>query len=235
MENGKNEDGEPDSGSSATNGSSFEAPKVVEQPTSNQSEKSRKVEAEPSKKKVASYSTKPDVKALAESFKKLHISLGKAKKDYESNNFAVTVKELQMAKTIVGSETRTKLDPTVLITYWEAIANLKSRSLEAIRTNYATLKSLTQNENKNKSVYPCIFYALAKYQFVLKCPSSEIEKSLRECSQIFRFELPEMYSHWSMKDVFPEISCPLMLRDLVLKLTQELRTPGDILFLVHYN
>jgi hypothetical protein len=235
MENGRNEDGEPDSGSSATNGTSFEASQVVDQPTSKRSKKSQKVEAEPSKKKFASYSTKPDVKALAESLKKLHISLGKAKKDYESNNFAVTVKELQMAKTIVGSETRTKLDPTVLITYWEAIANLKSRSLEAIRTNYATLKSLTQNENKNKSVYPCIFYALAKYQFVLKCPSSEIEKSLRECSQVFRFELPKLFGHVTLGDLFPEMSCPLELRDLVLKLTQELRTPGDILFLLHYN
>jgi hypothetical protein len=221
MENGKNEDREPDSGT-------FETPKVVDQPTSKSSEKSRKVEAEPSKKNVASHPTKPDLKTQVETTQNLHISLANAERAYRSNKFTAAVKELHVAKTIAGSEA-CPVDPTSLIIYWEAIANLRSMSLEAIRTNYATLKSLTQNENK--SAYPCFFYALAKYQFVLKCPPSEIEKSLRECSQISRFRLPEMYGKRSMKDLFPELSCPLTLRDLVLKMTQELRTPpppGDI-------
>jgi hypothetical protein len=225
MENGKNEDREPDSGSSANE--TFETQKVVDQPTSKSSEKSRKVEAEPSKKNLASHPTKPDLKTQFETNHKLHISLCNAERAYRSNKFTAAVKELQVAKTIAGSEA-CPVDPTSLIIYWEAIANLRSRSLEAIRTNYATLRSLTENENK--SAYPCFFYALAKYQCVLKCPPSEIEKSLRECSQISRFRLPKMPS-WSMKDVFPELSCPLTLRDLVLKMTQELRTPpppGDI-------
>jgi hypothetical protein len=230
MENGKNEDREPDSGSSA-NGT-FETQKVVDQPTSKSSEKSRKVEAEPSKKNLASHPTKPDLKTQFETNHKLHISLCNAERAYRSNKFTAAVKELQVAKTIAGSEA-CPVDPTSLIIYCEAIANLRSRSLEAIRTNYATLRSLTQNENE--SAYPCFFYALAKYQCVLKCPPSEIEKSLRECSQISRFRLPKMYASWSMKDVFPELSCPLTLRDLVLKMTQELRTPpppGDIFLIL---
>jgi hypothetical protein len=180
------------------------------------------VAAEPPKEKVASHRSKCVDKAQQKIHQKMSQSLRKAEEALRSNNFSAAAQELQAAKRVNASLTRT--NQTFPIAYSQAMANLKSGSLKAIRANYATLKSLTQV--KGESVYPFIFYVLAKYQLALKCPALEVENSLTESLQIFRFRLPELFVHCALRDLFPEMSCPLTLRDLVLKLTKELRTPA---------
>ncbi len=184
--------------------------------------------AEPPKEKVASHPSKSYDKAQQKIHLKMGQSLRNAVKAYRSNNFALAGQEFRAAIVLNASLTgTTHIFP---IAYSQAMANLKSGNLEAIRTNYAALISLTQIQSE--SVYPFIFYVLAKYQFALKCPAWEIENSLTESLQIFRFRLPELFVHATLKDLFPEMSCPLTLRDLVLQL--KLRTtapPGKIFIL----
>ena len=207
------------------------------------------IEAEPSKPQAASHhestKAKPSNKKNAsdgyksksfEKNKKIALefleSLRKAESAYRSQNFAAAAKEFQVSNKLNVALKRTS--NTFPIAYGQAIASLKSGSLEAIRTNYTNLKRLTQVENEK--VYPFIFYSLAKYQFFLKCDQSEVEYSLKKSLELWRFNLPRLYGPWVLENLFPELYCPFRLRELVLELSQELKTPpppGDKLLLMN--